>query len=351
MSVRKPGSGVNGSGVTPMMHSKQPHEVIGVLSAAFNDWRYLGNVDFFRPFALTPEFAANRSEQSLRIIEQALDLIPAGPFMAAKVPRVLKLPPGDTCYAVEAARGRFMVRIVSDGKDQPYRVKLRAPSFSNLSLYEEASKGMILPDAYLRAVADAVHAVGGLFVLDCIASGAIWVDMQACGIDVLVSAPQKGWSSSPCCAMVMLSERARAAIDSTQSTTFAMDLKKWLQIMETYEGGGHAYHTTLPTDALVRLYDTMLETEQYGYERVKQEQMALGRSVEDTEALLRQEGADEATARAMAPHRSFAGDIPSHVLWLDRLDPERVRLTASRVGAEGKVDEKSGGSSVQFQLR
>lgn len=86
-------------------------------------------------------------EQSLRIIEQALDLIPAGPFMAAKVPRVLKLPPGDTCYAVEAARGRFMVRIVSDGKDQPYRVKLRAPSFSNLSLYEEASKGMILPDA------------------------------------------------------------------------------------------------------------------------------------------------------------------------------------------------------------
>jgi NADH-quinone oxidoreductase subunit D len=85
-------------------------------------------------------------EQSLRIIEQALDLIPEGPFIG-KVPRVLKLPAGDTCYAVEAARGRFMVRIVSDGKEIPYRVKLRAPSFSNLSLYEEASKGMILPDA------------------------------------------------------------------------------------------------------------------------------------------------------------------------------------------------------------
>lgn len=85
-------------------------------------------------------------EQSLRIIEQALDLIPAGPFVG-KVPRVLKLPPGDTCYAVEAARGRFLVRIVSDGKDTPYRVRLRTPSFSNLSLYEEASKGMILPDA------------------------------------------------------------------------------------------------------------------------------------------------------------------------------------------------------------
>jgi aspartate aminotransferase-like enzyme len=143
----------------------------------------------------------------------------------------------------------------------------------------ETSAGMILPDDYLSAVADAVHAVGGLFVLDCIASGAMWVDMQATGVDILISAPQKGWSSSPCCAMVMLSERARQAIDATQSTTFAMDLKKWLQIMETYEGGGHAYHTTLPTDALVRLHETMKETEAYGTERVRQEQMALGREV------------------------------------------------------------------------
>jgi aspartate aminotransferase-like enzyme len=143
----------------------------------------------------------------------------------------------------------------------------------------ETAAGMILPDDYLKAVADAVHAVGGLFVLDCIASGAMWVDMASTGVDVLISAPQKGWSSSPCCAMVMLSERARKAIDATQSTTFAMDLKKWLQIMETYEGGGHAYHTTLPTDALVRLRDTMKETEAYGYAKVKQEQMALGREV------------------------------------------------------------------------
>ena len=143
----------------------------------------------------------------------------------------------------------------------------------------ETSAGMILPDDYLRAVADAAHAAGGLFVLDCIASGAMWVDMRATGVDVLISAPQKGWSSSPCCAMVMLSERARAAIDATQSTTFAMDLKKWLQIMETYEGGGHAYHTTLPTDALTRLQQTMAETEAYGFERVRQEQIALGRAV------------------------------------------------------------------------
>jgi aspartate aminotransferase-like enzyme len=138
---------------------------------------------------------------------------------------------------------------------------------------------MILPDDYLRAVADAVHAVGGLLVLDCIASGAMWVDMQATGVDVLVSAPQKGWSSSPCCAMVMLSERARTAIDSTTSTSFACDLKKWLAIMETYESGAHAYHATMPTDALTRLWEVMLETERYGFDRVRQEQIALGAKV------------------------------------------------------------------------
>ena len=143
----------------------------------------------------------------------------------------------------------------------------------------ETASGLILPDDYLRAVADAVHAVGGLFVLDCIASGAMWVDMQATGVDVLISAPQKGWSSSPCCAMVMLSERARAAIDSTVSTSFACDLKKWLQIMETYEKGGHAYHATLPTDALTRLRAAMQETQAYGFAKVKAEQEALGEKV------------------------------------------------------------------------
>ncbi len=143
----------------------------------------------------------------------------------------------------------------------------------------ETAAGMMLPDSYLRSVADAVHAVGGLLVLDCIASGAIWVDMEATGVDVLVSAPQKGWSSSPCCAMVMLGSRARAAIDGTTSTSFACDLKKWLQIMETYEGGGHAYHATMPTDALTRLRDVMQETRNYGFEKVRAEQLDLGRKV------------------------------------------------------------------------
>ncbi len=140
----------------------------------------------------------------------------------------------------------------------------------------ETSCGLILPDDYIRAVADAVHEVGGLFVLDCIASGAMWVNMEQTGVDVLLSAPQKGWSSSPCCAMVMLNERARAAIDATSSSSFACDLKKWLQIMEAYENGAHAYHATLPTDALTRLREVMLETQAYGFDKVRQEQIELG---------------------------------------------------------------------------
>lgn len=145
----------------------------------------------------------------------------------------------------------------------------------------ETSAGMILPDDYLRSVSDAVHQVGGLLVLDCIASGAIWVNMASTGVDVLVSAPQKGWSGSPCCAMVMLSERARKHIDTTQSSSFACDLKKWLQIMEGYEKGTHSYHTTMPTDALSRLREVMQETKEYGFEKVRQEQIDLGSRVRD----------------------------------------------------------------------
>ena len=145
----------------------------------------------------------------------------------------------------------------------------------------ETSAGMILPDDYLRSVSDAVHQVGGLLVLDCIASGAMWVDMASTGVDVLVSAPQKGWSGSPCCAMVMLSERARMHIDSTQSSSFACDLKKWLQIMEGYEKGTHSYHTTMPTDALSRLREVMQETKTYGFAKVRQEQIDLGLRVRD----------------------------------------------------------------------
>lgn len=143
----------------------------------------------------------------------------------------------------------------------------------------ETASGILLPDDYLRTVADAAHEVGALFVLDCVASGAMWVDMRATGVDVIISAPQKGWSGSPCCAMVMLSERARQAIEGTQSSSFSCDLKKWMQIAEGYEKGQHAYHTTMPTDALVRLRDVMFETRDDGFERVRAQQIELGAKV------------------------------------------------------------------------
>jgi len=145
----------------------------------------------------------------------------------------------------------------------------------------ETSSGMLLPDDYVRAVADAVHAVDGLFVLDCIASGDLWVDMRACGVDVLISAPQKGWSASPCSALVMLGETALERIEQSTSSSFAGDLRKWLEIMQAYENGGHAYHATMPTDALKKFRDTMKETEAYGFDKVRQEQLELGRKVRD----------------------------------------------------------------------
>jgi aspartate aminotransferase-like enzyme len=143
----------------------------------------------------------------------------------------------------------------------------------------ETASGIMLPDAYLRAVADAAHAVDGMFVLDCIASGTVWVDMKASDVDVLISAPQKGWSASPCCGLVMLSELARERINGTTSTSFACDLRKWLQIMEAYENGGFAYHATMPTDGLATLRDVMKETEAYGFDKVRAEQLELGKRV------------------------------------------------------------------------
>ena len=143
----------------------------------------------------------------------------------------------------------------------------------------ETASGIILPDDYLRAMADAVHSVGGMLVLDCVASGAIWVDMVATGVDVIVSAPQKGWSGPAGCALVMLGELARKNIDATTSTSYAADLKKWLQIMETYENGAHMYHTTMPTDALARLRDVMQEAESRGLATLKAQQQELGAKV------------------------------------------------------------------------
>lgn len=155
------------------------------------------------------------------------------------------------------------------------RIKAEKPEMV-FAPHVETASGMLLPDNYVRALAEATHSIGGLFVLDCIASGTLWVDMKDCGVDILISAPQKGWSASPCSALVMLGENARKQIDDTTSSSFACDLKKWLQIMEAYENGGHAYHATMPTDALLKFRDTMMETKAYGFDKVKQEQLELG---------------------------------------------------------------------------
>lgn len=182
----------------------------------------------------------------------------------------------------------LMARSVSDVPQAPYTpapieevvgwIQREKPAVV-FAPHVETASGIILPDDYLRAVGEAVTAVGGLFVLDCIASGAMWVNMKDCHVDVLISAPQKGWSSSPCCALIGLSQRARARMDETQSSSFSCDLKKWAQIMETYEQGSHVYHTTMPTDSLKVLRNVMLETRSHGFDYLREQQMMLGAKV------------------------------------------------------------------------
>jgi len=178
-----------------------------------------------------------------------------------------------------------------DGAQQPFRpapidevvarIERERPAVV-FAPHTETSAGMLLPADYLRAVGTATREAGGLFVLDCIASGTDWVDMQDCNVDVLISAPQKGWSASPCCAMVMLGERARERIEATTSSSYACDLRKWLEIIEAYEAGGHAYHATMPTDGLVRLLEMMHETRAFGFDVIREQQLELGRRIRAT---------------------------------------------------------------------
>ncbi len=184
----------------------------------------------------------------------------------------------------------------------------------------ETAAGMMLPDDYIRALADAVHAEGGLMVLDCIASGAAWVDMRATGVDVLLSAPQKGWSSTPCAGLVMLSDLARERIDGTTSSSFSLDLKKWLAIIETFEAGGHAYHATYPTDGLVALRDAMAELRSFGFARAREAQFELGRRVR---ALLAERG----IGSVAAPGFEAPGVVVSYT---DRDDWQNTRAWAAQ---------------------
>ena len=174
---------------------------------------------------------------------------------------------------------------ISDGSQAPFapvdvnevvnQIKNQKPAIV-FAPHVETSAGIILPDDYIQTVAEAVHSVGGIFVLDCIASGAIWVDMEKLGVDILVSAPQKGWSASPSFGMVMLSSNASKKIHDTKSTSYSCDLLKWLQIMQAYENGGHAYHATMPTDAIKHFRDTINETAEFGFDNARQKQQELG---------------------------------------------------------------------------
>jgi aspartate aminotransferase-like enzyme len=193
----------------------------------------------------------------------------------------------ETCR-IPASETVLKARRVSEGPQAPFApvpiaeaaaaIRSQKPDLV-FAPHVETSAGMILPDAYIASLAEAVHAHGGMLVLDCVASGAVWVDMAALGVDVLVTAPQKGWSGPPCCALVALGKEARKRIDSTASTSFACDLKKWLEIMETYEQGRHAYHATPPTDSLVALLKVMVEMEELGFEAGKAAQRRLGTEV------------------------------------------------------------------------
>ncbi len=181
-----------------------------------------------------------------------------------------------------------MARQTGNGAQAPYapppidevcaKIREVAPQ-AVFAPHVETSAGIILPDDYIAQMAQAAHDVGALMVLDCIASGCVWVDMAATGVDVLISAPQKGWSASPSAGVVMLSAMAEARLADTTSNSFAIDLKKWRAIMAAYEGGGHAYHATMPTDALVGFRDAMLETKAMGFATAKAAQWELGGAV------------------------------------------------------------------------
>lgn len=223
---------------------------------------------------------------------------------------------------IPAAATVLKARLIEDSPQAPFipppidevvaTIKAEQPDIV-FAPHVETSSGMILPNDYIQAVAEAVHSVGGMFVLDCIASGTVWVNMETSGVDVLISAPQKGWSASPCCGLVMLSPLALEKMAGTKSTSFACDLQKWLDIMQAYENGGHAYHATMPTDSLARFRDTLVEIEELGFEMASLRQRELGSKVRNLLARkgIRSVAADGFTAPGVVVAYTGDADIKS----------------------------------------
>lgn len=209
----------------------------------------------------------------------------------------------------------------------------------------ETSAGVILPDDYIARMAAAAHEVGALMVLDCIASGCIWVDMKALGVDVLISAPQKGWSATPCAGLVMLSQVAIERMEGSSSDSFSMDLKKWRQIMEAYENGGHAYHATMPTDGLRAFRDTMIETRDYGFERLRDAQWALGTAVRE---MFAQKGIAPVAAEGFGAPGVVVSYAPSSDVQTGKVFAERGMQIAA--GVPLAVDEPEGFSTFRIGL-
>jgi aspartate aminotransferase-like enzyme len=207
----------------------------------------------------------------------------------------------------------------------------------------ETSSGIILPDGYITAMAEAAHAVGALMVLDCIASGCIWVDMAATGVDVLISAPQKGWSASPAAGVVVLSPLAEARLAATTSNSFAIDLKKWRAIMVAYEGGGHAYHATMPTDAIVGFRDAMLETKAMGFDAARAAQWDLGRAVR---ALLAARGVTSVAADGF----TAPGVVVSYTEDADVQNGSKFRTAGYQIAAGVPLQVGEGAEYRSFRL-
>ncbi|AWB50360.1 aminotransferase [Gemmobacter aquarius] len=207
----------------------------------------------------------------------------------------------------------------------------------------ETSAGLILPDDYIATVAAAAHEVGALMVLDCIASGCVWVDMEATGVDVLISAPQKGWSASPSAGVVVLSARAEERLAATTSNSFAIDLKKWRAIMAAYEGGGHAYHATMPTDAIVGFRDAMLETKAMGFAEAKAAQWELGRAVR---GLLAAKG----VASVAAEGYQAPGVVVSYTADSDVQNGSKFRAIGMQIAAGVPLQVGEGAEFKTFRL-